>query len=100
VQAAKQAGADAVKLRTYTADTLTIRSDRPEFRIGGGTLWNGRTLHDLYGEAYTPWEWQPKLKAVANELGLDLFRTPFDASVVEFLERSPERHRRSRRAGA
>jgi len=87
VRAAKEAGADAVKLQTYTADTITINSDRPEFRVGGGTLWDGRTLHDLYGEAYTPWEWQPKLKALADELGLDLFSTPFDPTAVEFLER-------------
>lgn len=86
VRAAKEAGADAVKLQTYTADTLTIRSGRPEFRVGGGTLWDGRTLHDLYGEAYTPWEWQPKLKAVADDVGLDLFSTPFDPTAVDFLE--------------
>src|SRR5262249_8981016 len=72
VRAAKDSGADAVKLQTYTADTITIRSSRPEFRVGGGTLWDGRTLHDLYHEAYTPWEWQPKLKRVADELGLAL----------------------------
>jgi pseudaminic acid synthase len=86
VQAAKEAGADAVKLQTYTADTITIASDREEFRIGGGTLWDGRTLHELYREAYTPWEWQPKLKQVANDLGMDLFSSPFDATAVDFLE--------------
>lgn len=86
VRAAKEAGADAVKLQTYTADTLTIPSDRPEFRIGGGTLWDGRTLHALYGEAYTPWDWQPKLKRLADELGLHLFSTPFDPTAVDFLE--------------
>src|SRR5215475_4238095 len=86
IHAAKEAGADAIKLQTYTADTITIDSDRPEFRIGGGTLWDGRNLHDLYGEAYTPWEWQPKLKQIANDLGLDLFSTAFDATAVDFLE--------------
>lgn len=86
VQAAKEAGADAVKLQTYTPDTITLRSDHECFRIRGGTLWDGRTLHDLYGEAYTPWEWQPNLKAVAGDLGLDLFSSAFDASAVDFLE--------------
>src|SRR5437879_2826293 len=62
VQAAHQAGADAVKLQTYTPDTMTIDSARAEFRVGRGTLWEGRTLYDLYGEAFTPWEWQPRLK--------------------------------------
>ncbi len=85
IHAAREAGADAVKVQTYTADTITIACDRPEFRIQG-TLWNGRTLHDLYREAYTPWEWQPKLKQIANDLGLDLFSSPFDASAVDFLE--------------
>src|SRR5215831_7409211 len=70
IHAAREAGADAVKLQTYTPDTITIASDRPEFRITAGTLWDGRFLHDLYGEAYTPWEWQPKLKQVADGLGL------------------------------
>ena len=87
VQAAKDAGADAVKLQTYTADTITIACDREQFRIGGGTLWDGRTLHELYGEAYTPWEWQPKLKQVANDLGMDLFSSPFDDTAVDFLEK-------------
>ena len=86
IRAAKDAGADAVKLQTYTADTITIASDRQEFRIGGGTLWDGRMLHDLYGEAYTPWDWQPKLKEAAKQLGLQLFSSPFDPSAVDFLE--------------
>lgn len=85
LHAAKDAGADAVKLQTYTPDTMTISSDRPEFRIAG-TIWDGRSLYELYGEAYTPWEWQPRLKQVANEIGLDLFSTPFDATAVDFLE--------------
>ena len=86
LQAAKEAGADAVKLQTYTPDTLTIRSDNEYFHIGGGTLWDGRTLYDLYREAYTPWEWAPKLKAIAHDLGMDLFSTAFDPSAVDFLE--------------
>lgn len=84
--AAKRAGADAIKLQTYTPDTLTIDCDREEFRIGAGTPWEGRTLYDLYGEAYTPWEWQPQLKELAAELELELFSTPFDATAVDFLE--------------
>lgn len=86
LQAMKAAGADAVKVQTYTADTLTIACDNEFFRIGGGTLWDGRTLHDLYCEAALPWEWQPKLQAVAKELELDFFSTPFDATAVDFLE--------------
>jgi N-acetylneuraminate synthase len=85
VRAIKEAGADAVKVQTYTADTITIRSGAPEFRIGGGTLWDGRTLHDLYAEACMPWHWQPKLQALATELGLDFFSSPFDSTAVEFL---------------
>lgn len=86
IEAAKEAGADAIKLQTYTPDTLTIRSDKECFRIGGGTLWDGRTLYDLYSEAYMPWEWQRKLKAIADDLGIDLFSTAYDPSAVHFLE--------------
>lgn len=85
IRAAKTAGADAVKIQTYTADTLTIQCDRPDFRING-TLWNGKTLHDLYREASTPWEWQPRLQAIAAEEGLGFFSTPFDDTAVDFLE--------------
>lgn len=84
MEAAKAAGADAVKLQTYTPDTMTIDCDNDYFRVKG-TIWDGRTLYDLYGEAYTPWDWQPKLKKIAEELGMDLFSTPFDASAVDFL---------------
>lgn len=86
VRAAKEAGADAVKLQTYTPDTITLRSDREPFRIRGGTLWDGRTLYDLYSEAYMPWEWQPQLKELADQLGIALFSTPFDPTAVDFLE--------------
>ena len=70
IRAIKETGADAVKVQTYTADTITIASDTEYFRIGGGTLWDGKTLHELYQEAYMPWEWQPKLKTIANEIGI------------------------------
>lgn len=86
IRAMKESGADAVKLQTYTADTLTIESDRPEFTIGGDTLWGGKTLYELYEEAATPWEWHPKLKKIANDLGMDLFSTPFDPTATDFLE--------------
>lgn len=86
IDAAKNAGADAIKLQTYTADTITLKCDRPCFQIGGGTLWDGRTLHDLYSEAFTPWEWQPRLMEVAKDLGMELFSSAFDAGAVEFLE--------------
>jgi N-acetylneuraminate synthase len=85
IEAAKEAGADAVKLQTYTPDTITIDCRNDYFRVKG-TVWEGRTLYDLYGEAYTPWDWQPKLKDVAADLGLDLFSSPFDDTAVDFLE--------------
>ena len=85
IRAAKDAGADAVKLQTYTPDTLTLDSDAAPFQIREGP-WEGRTLHALYGEAYTPWEWHPRLKEVAEGLGLHLFSSPFDPSAVEYLE--------------
>lgn len=86
IKAAKDAGADAVKLQTYTPDTLTIDSDRQWFQIPSTSVWAGKTLYQLYGEAYTPWEWQPELQKVALGLGLDFFSTPFDATAVDFLE--------------
>ena len=87
INAAKEAGADAIKLQTYTADTLTIDCDNEYFRIRRGTIWDGRTLYDLYKEAYTPWDWQPKLKKIANDLELDLFSSPFDHTAIDFLEK-------------
>ncbi|MBE5857773.1 MAG: pseudaminic acid synthase [Lachnospiraceae bacterium] len=87
VEAAKEAGADAIKLQTYTADTITLNSDAPCFQITQGTLWDGTTLHKLYEEAYTPWDWQPKLKELANSLGMDCFSSPFDFTSVDFLEK-------------
>lgn len=86
VRAAKAAGADAIKLQTYTADTMTLDSDEPAFAVGAGTPWAGRRLHELYREAHTPWEWQPRLQRLAAEIGLDCFSTPFDATAVDFLE--------------
>ena len=85
IRAIREAGADAVKLQTYTADTLTLDSRREDFRVKG-TLWDGRTLYDLYQEAYTPWEWHPALFAEARAQGLVCFSTPFDKTAVDFLE--------------
>ena len=85
VRAAAEAGADAVKLQTYTPDTITIDSDAPDFRAGHGSLWEGTTLYRLYESAYTPWEWQSHLKRVADDVGIHCFSSPFDATAVDFL---------------
>ncbi|WRS28959.1 pseudaminic acid synthase [Oscillospiraceae bacterium MB08-C2-2] len=85
VRAAKEAGADCLKIQTYTADTLTLDCDNEYFRIEGG-LWDGYTLHDLYKEAYTPWEWHGPIQAECRKVGLDFLSTPFDATAVDFLE--------------
>lgn len=87
IRAAKESGANAVKLQTYTADTLTLKSDKPYFQIKNDSLWDGETLHSLYSRAYTPWEWHAELFAYARSLGLVCFSTPFDFSAVDFLER-------------
>lgn len=86
IEAAREAGADAVKLQTYTPDTITIPCSNEYFRISRGTPWEGSNLYDLYAQAYTPWEWHPRLQELACRLGLDFFSTPFDASAVDFLE--------------
>ncbi len=87
VHQAHRAGADAVKLQTYTADTLTLDCDQPCFQINQGTIWDGQRLYDLYQQASTPWEWHFELKQIANQLGMALFSSPFDATAVDFLER-------------
>lgn len=84
--AAKEAGVDAVKLQTYTADTITLNSDKKYFRTRDNSLWSGTTEYKLYEKAYTPWEWQPKLKELADKIGIILFSSPFDLSSVDFLE--------------
>ncbi len=86
IKAAKRAGADAIKLQTYTADTITLRADKDDFLIKQGTLWDGKYLHDLYKEAYTPWEWHEELLRIAKEEGLICFSSPFDYTAVDFLE--------------
>jgi len=86
IKAAKEAGADAVKIQTYTADTLTLNCDNEYFQIKQGTLWDGTTLYKLYQQAYTPWEWHQELFDYAKSLDIPLFSTPFDKSAVDFLE--------------
>ncbi|MBP9056304.1 MAG: pseudaminic acid synthase [Saprospiraceae bacterium] len=86
IRAAKRAGANAIKLQTYTADTLTLNVRNDDFKISGGTLWDDRYLYDLYKEAYTPWEWHQALFDVAKEDGLICFSSPFDKTAVDFLE--------------
>ena len=87
INAAYNAGANAIKLQTYTPDTITIDCDKEEFKIKGGTLWDGQTLYELYKKAYTPWEWTKSLKEHANKLGMDLFSSPFDTTAVDYLEK-------------
>ena len=87
IKAAKEAGADAIKLQTYTPDTMTIDCDNEYFQIKQGTLWDGQTLYQLYKRAYTPWEWQPKLKEIAENEGLICFSSVFDKTAVDFLEK-------------
>lgn len=87
IRAAADAGANAIKLQTFTPDTITIDCNNKYFQIHHGTLWDGRTLYDLYKEAYTPWEWHEELMAEAKKQGLICFSTPFDMSAVDFLEK-------------
>ena len=86
IKKANEIGADAVKIQTYTADTLTLNCSTSHFQVKQGTIWDGRSLYDLYNEAATPWEWQPILKEYADKLGITLFSSPFDKTAVDFLE--------------
>jgi len=86
IKAMKSSGADAVKLQTYTADTITLNCDNEYFQIKHGTVWDGTTLYKLYQEAYTPWDWQERLKKIAEDMGLLCFSSPFDKTAVDFLE--------------
>lgn len=86
IKAAKRTGADAIKLQTYTPDTITLNSKRDDFKLNQGTIWDGMYLHDLYKEAYTPWEWHEELFKAAKEEGLECFSSPFDPTAVDLLE--------------
>lgn len=86
IKAAKEIGANAIKLQTYRADTITLNSKNPDFLISGGTLWDGKNLYELYSQAYTPWEWHKELFLYARSLDIDIFSSPFDKSAVDFLE--------------
>lgn len=90
IEAAAKAGCDAVKLQTYTPDTITVKSNKKWFVVGGNKtprIWKGKTLYELYQKTYTPWEWQPKLKKIAEDLGIIFFSAPFDETAVDFLEK-------------
>lgn len=86
IKSAKEAGADAIKLQTYRADTITLNAKTADFMIEGGTLWDGKNLYELYEEAYTPWEWHEELFTYARSIGIDIFSSPFDKSAIDFLE--------------
>ena len=86
IKAIAESGADAVKFQTFTPDTITLDCDNKYFQIKQGTIWDGQVLYDLYDDAYMPWEWQPKLKEIAEDLGLIVFSSPFDKTSVDFLE--------------
>ncbi|QNO16567.1 pseudaminic acid synthase [Alkalicella caledoniensis] len=86
IKASKDAGADAVKIQTYTAETITLDCDNEHFQIKQGTIWDGTTLYKLYQQAYTPWEWHKELYDYAREVGITIFSSPFDFSAVDFLE--------------
>jgi pseudaminic acid synthase len=86
IKVAKEIGANAIKLQTYTADTLTLNCNKEDFVVSGGTLWDNRTLYDLYQEAYMPWEWHKELFEYARSIDIDIFSSPFDKTAVDFLE--------------
>ncbi len=86
IEAAKECGANAIKLQTYTADTITLNCKNDDFMVDGGTLWDGKNLYELYEWASTPWEWHEELFAYAREIGIDIFSSPFDKTAVDFLE--------------